>query len=140
MASAAGTTSSAAPDVQQVPAAQHAGELAAAQRACDQAKADSAKLQNTVQCLQGGSASGASAIPAVFVCEQLAHCLQSQSAMSESCRSACDQYKWRCISNACCFLPMNTPICICAVHMKWWLRTRRPHLFVQVKTVICNQL
>lgn len=57
MASAAGTSSSAAPVVQQVSATQHAGELAAAQQACDQAKADSANLQSTVQRLQSGSAS-----------------------------------------------------------------------------------
>lgn len=49
VASAAGTTSSAAPDAQQ---AQHAGQLAAAQQACDEAKADSASLQNTVHHLQ----------------------------------------------------------------------------------------
>lgn len=51
VASAAGTTSSAAPDAQQ---AQHAGQLAAAQQACAEAKADSASLQNTVHHLQSG--------------------------------------------------------------------------------------
>lgn len=49
MSNAAGASSSAASDGQQVPAAQHAGQLAAAQQACDQAQADSANLQNTVQ-------------------------------------------------------------------------------------------
>ena len=66
MASEAGTSSSAAPDVHQIPAVQHAGELAVAQRACDQAKADSANLQNTVQHLQSGFASIASVLPLFF--------------------------------------------------------------------------
>lgn len=51
VASAAGTGSTAAPDAQQ---AQHARQLAAAQQACDEAKADSTSLQNTVQHLQSG--------------------------------------------------------------------------------------
>lgn len=79
MGSAAGTSSSAASDLQQVPVAQHAGELATARQACDEAKADCADLQNTVQRLRSGSASAASGVPVSVAYEQLTHCSKSQS-------------------------------------------------------------
>ena len=51
---AAGRGSSVTPDAQQASLAQHADQVAAAQRACEQALANSANLENTVDRLTSG--------------------------------------------------------------------------------------